>query len=110
MNLLTTLYIALLMAEMVTFLMSIYHAYYAFRGIKGDRYNISILLAPFSILQSTNFDEAGNYHRIRFGRYLLVSLCIAGIVVLLQSQLDGARDNLTNQSKSPTQSVGLDRT
>lgn len=58
----------------ILFTLAIYHSFNALTRIKKERRITAGLLGPFAILIPSNFSEKGNYHRIRMGRYWLLSL------------------------------------
>ncbi len=63
---------------------AIYHGYMMIQNIRGDKQLLSNLIAPFVLLMPRLFTEKGNFHRKRFGAFMLIFLLWVGLGVGLK--------------------------
>lgn len=70
----------------VSFGIAMYHFYYAIRGIRGDKQLITSLIPLFTFFTSSNFDEKGNYHRVKMLNNLSIFL-VCGLIILVFSSI-----------------------
>jgi hypothetical protein len=80
-------YIVVFIGTMISIILMSFHFWHAYQGIRGSRNTLANLMGPFSFFLSSNFDEKGNYHRVRFTWCLLLTLLLFVVVAMLAQYL-----------------------
>ena len=78
-DVLAIFYVVFLIAAILSMGFALYHLFMTITNIRGDKKILSNVFAPFVLLMPNVFTDSGNYHRKRFGLFIIV--CVVNIVI-----------------------------